>query len=73
MFKIVIFRRFLRESVMLQNCSCENEELNGPEYVPSGSVPEGCRENWGFIDAPYKKEKVQISEIYVNSCVEILT
>ena len=34
MFKIVIFRRFLRESVMLQNCTCVNEELNGPEYVP---------------------------------------
>ena len=45
---------------MLQNCSCEDEEL---EYVPSGSVPEGWRKNGDFIDVLNKKEKAQIFKV----------
>ena len=47
---------------MLQNCSYEDEEGDGFQYVPSGSFLEGCLENGGFIDVPNKKEKAQIFE-----------
>ena len=43
-FNKKVFSSYLREREMLRNCSFQDEEPDGPDYVASGSVSEECFE-----------------------------